>query len=332
MSTKNRAIVLASRPRGAVTPQNFRIVDTELSEIGPGELLVRNHYLSLDPYMRGRMDDAKSYAASQALDEVMIGGTAGEVVESRNPNFAVGDRVIGMFGWQLYGKSDGRGLRRVDTARVPLSAYLGCVGMPGVTGWYGLNRIIAPRAGETVVVSAASGAVGSVVGQLAKMKGCRVVGVAGGEHKCRIVTDEYGFDACVDYKAGRLREDLRAATPHGVDGYFENVGGETLDAVLRRMNAFGRIAVCGLIAGYDGAAMPVNHFSSVLVNRLRIEGFIVSEHMDVWPAALEELGALVADGRLKYRETIAQGLDSAPDAFIGLLQGRNVGKQLVGLL
>ncbi len=332
MSTKNRAIVLASRPRGAVTPQNFRIVDTELSEIGPGELLVRNHYLSLDPYMRGRMDDAKSYAASQALDEVMIGGTAGEVVESRNPNFAVGDRVIGMFGWQLYGKSDGRGLRRVDTARVPLSAYLGCVGMPGVTGWYGLNRIIAPRAGETVVVSAASGAVGSVVGQLAKMKGCRVVGVAGGEHKCRIVTDEYGFDACVDYKAGRLREDLRAATPHGVDGYFENVGGETLDAVLRRMNAFGRIAVCGLIAGYDGAAMPVNHFSSVLVNRLRIEGFIVSEHMDVWPAALEELGALVADGRLKYRETVAQGLDSAPDAFIGLLQGRNVGKQLVGLL
>jgi NADPH-dependent curcumin reductase CurA len=332
MSTKNRAIVLASRPRGAVTPQNFRIVDTELSEIGPGELLVRNHYLSLDPYMRGRMDDAKSYAASQALDEVMIGGTAGEVVESRNPNFAVGDRVIGMFGWQLYGKSDGRGLRRVDTARVPLSAYLGCVGMPGVTGWYGLNRIIAPRAGETVVVSAASGAVGSVVGQLAKMKGCRVVGVAGGEHKCRIVTDEYGFDACVDYKAGRLRDDLRAATPHGVDGYFENVGGETLDAVLRRMNAFGRIAVCGLIAGYDGAAMPVNHFSSVLVNRLRIEGFIVSEHMDVWPAALEELGALVADGRLKYRETVAQGLDSAPDAFIGLLQGRNVGKQLVGLL
>ena len=332
MSTKNRAIVLASRPRGAVTPQNFRIVDTELSEIGPGELLVRNHYLSLDPYMRGRMDDAKSYAASQALDEVMIGGTAGEVVESRNPKFAVGDRVIGMFGWQLYGKSDGRGLRRVDTARVPLSAYLGCVGMPGVTGWYGLNRIIAPRAGETVVVSAASGAVGSVVGQLAKMKGCRVVGVAGGEHKCRIVTDEYGFDACVDYKAGRLRDDLRAATPHGVDGYFENVGGETLDAVLRRMNAFGRIAVCGLIAGYDGAAMPVNHFSSVLVNRLRIEGFIVSEHMDVWPAALEELGALVADGRLKYRETIAQGLDSAPDAFIGLLQGRNVGKQLVGLL
>ena len=332
MSTKNRAIVLASRPRGAVTPQNFRIVDTELSEIGPGELLVRNHYLSLDPYMRGRMDDAKSYAASQALDEVMIGGTAGEVVESRNPKFAVGDRVIGMFGWQLYGKSDGRGLRRVDTARVPLSAYLGCVGMPGVTGWYGLNRIIAPRAGETVVVSAASGAVGSVVGQLAKMKGCRVVGVAGGEHKCRIVTEEYGFDACIDYKGGRLRDDLRAATPHGVDGYFENVGGETLDAVLRRMNAFGRIAVCGLIAGYDGAAMPVNHFSSVLVNRLRIEGFIVSEHMDVWPAALEELGALVADGRLKYRETVAQGLDSAPDAFIGLLQGRNVGKQLVGLL
>jgi NADPH-dependent curcumin reductase CurA len=330
-SVKNRQILLASRPKGEVTPANFRLVEAALPEVGPGEVLVRNRFLSLDPYMRGRMDDAKSYAASQALDEVMIGGTAGEVIESRNPKFAVGDAVIGMLGWQLYGKSDGRLLSKVDTARVPLSAYLGCVGMPGVTAWYGLNRIVAPKAGETVVVSAASGAVGSVVGQLARRKGCRVVGVAGGESKCRIVTGEYGFDACVDYKAGRLYEDLRAATPDGIDGCFENVGGEVFDAVLRRMNAFGRIAVCGLIAGYDGKAMPVHNFRSVLVNRLRIEGFIVSEHMDVWPEALRELGALVAAGELKYRETIAQGLESAPEAFMGLLKGRNVGKQLVKL-
>ncbi|RPH58430.1 MAG: NADP-dependent oxidoreductase, partial [Burkholderiales bacterium] len=210
--------------------------------------------------------------------------------------------------------------------------YLGCVGMPGVTGWYGLNRIIAPKAGETVVVSAASGAVGSVVGQLARRKGCRVVGVAGGGQKCRIVTDEFGFDACVDYKAGNLYADLRAATPDGIDGYFDNVGGETLDAVLRRMNAFGRVAVCGLISAYDGKAMPLHNFRSVLVNRLRIEGFIVSEHMDAWPEALRELGQLAATGELKYRETIAQGLDAAPEAFIGLLKGRNVGKQLVKLI
>jgi len=220
-------------------------------------VLVRNRFLSLDPYMRGRMDDAKSYAAPQKLDETMVGGTAGEVVESRNPRFAIGDAVVGMLGWQLYGVSDGSGLTKVDTSRIPLSAYLGSVGMPGVTAWYGLNRIIAPKAGETIVVSAASGAVGSVVGQLAKAAGCRAVGIAGGPQKCAIVTDEYGFDACVDYKAGRLYEDLRAATPDGVDGLFENVGGEPLDATLRRMNAFGRVAVCGLISGYSGQPMPV---------------------------------------------------------------------------
>jgi len=332
MTEKNLQILLASRPKGEVVPENFRLVEAPIPEVGAGEVLVRNHFLSLDPYMRGRMDDAKSYAASQPLDEVMIGGTAGEVVESRHPKFAVGDRVIGMLGWQLYGKSDGSTIRKADTTRVPLSAYLGAVGMPGITAWYGLNRIVAPKEGETVVVSAASGAVGSVVGQLAKRKGCRVVGVAGGAQKCAIVVDEYGFDACVDYKAGQLYADLRAATPGGIDGYFDNVGGQTLDAVLRRMNAFGRIAICGLISGYDGQAMPLQNFRSVLVNRLRVEGFIVSEHMELWPEALRELGALVAAGELKYRETIAQGLDSAPQAFIGLLKGRNVGKQLVKLV
>lgn len=331
MTALNRRILLARRPQGLASPEDFRLDEAPVPPLADGQVLVRNHFLSLDPYMRGRMDDAKSYAAAQALDEVMIGGTAGEVVESRNPGFAAGDHVVGMLGWQLYGVSDGRSLMKVDTSRIPLSAYLGAVGMPGVTAWYGLNRIIVPKPGETIVVSAASGAVGSVVGQLAKRAGCRVVGIAGGPLKCGIVTDEYGFDACVDYKAGRLYDDLRAATPDGVDGLFENVGGEVLDAVLRRMNAFGRVAVCGLISGYSGQPMPMTQFRSVLVNRLRVEGFIVSEHMDVWPTALRELGALVAGSQLRYRETVAQGLEQAPEAFIGLLAGRNVGKQLVRL-
>lgn len=331
MTRTNQQILLVRRPKGAVSPDDFRLIDVPLPEIVDGQVLVRNRFLSLDPYMRGRMDEAKSYAAAHELDTLMVGATAGEVIESRNPRFAVGDPVIGMSGWQLYDLSDGSGLRKVDTSRVPLSAYLGVVGMPGVTAWYGLNRIIAPKSGETLVVSSASGAVGSVVGQLAKAAGCRVVGIAGGARKCAIVTDEYGFDACVDYKAGRLNEDLAAATPDGVDALFENVGGEPLDATLRRMNAFGRIAVCGLIAGYSGQPIPVTQFRSVLVNRLRIEGFIVAEHMDVWPTALRELAQRVADGSLRYRETIAQGLQNAPQAFIGLLVGRNIGKQLVAL-
>ncbi len=327
--TMNKQWLLASRPQGEASAENFRLVETPVPEIGDGEVLVRNHYLSLDPYMRGRMNDAKSYAAPQALDAVMQGGTAGEVVASRNPAFAVGDKVVGFFGWQQYGKSNGAGLNKVDTTHVPLSAYLGVVGMPGVTAWVGLNRIIGPKAGETVVVTAASGAVGATVGQLAKAKGCRVVGIAGGPDKCRIVTEEFGFDACVDYKAGRLREDLKAAVPNGIDGVFENVGGEIFDLLLGRMNAFGRIAVCGLISGYNGEPIPVNNFRSVLTNRLKVQGFIVSEFPDAWPPALAELGALVASGRMKYRETVAQGIESAPEAFLGLLKGRNLGKQLV---
>ena len=330
--TMNKQWLLASRPSGEASVANFRLVETPVPEIGDGEVLVRNHYLSLDPYMRGRMDDAKSYAPPQALDAVMQGRTVGEVVASRNPAFAVGDRVLGMFGWQQYGKSDGAALHKVDTTQVPLSAYLGVVGMPGVTAWVGLNRIIDPKPGETVVVSAASGAVGAAVGQLAKLKGCRAVGIAGGPQKCRVVVEEFGFDACVDYKAGRLSEDLKAATPDGVDGLFENVGGEVMDAVLARMNPFGRVAVCGLISGYDGAPTPVLNFRSILSNRLKVQGFIVSEHMDLWPQALQELGTLVATGTMKYRETIAQGIEAAPEAFLGLLKGRNFGKQLVKLV
>lgn len=336
MSDTYKRIVLASRPSGAVSPDNFRLEQVPVPELADGQVLVRNHYLSLDPYMRGRMNEGKSYATPQPLNEVMIGGTVGEVVASRNPKYAVGDKVLGMFGWQEMGVSDGSGMQKVDTSKIPLSAYLGAVGMPGVTAWYGLNRIIAPKAGETVVVSAASGAVGSVVGQLAKMAGCRAVGIAGGKEKCDYVVNELGFDACVDYKAASdpkaLYTMLKEATPQGIDGYFENVGGEILDAVLSRMNAFGRIAVCGMIAGYDGEPLPLKNPQLILVSRLKIEGFIVSEHMDVWPQALSELGGAVAQGKLKFRESIAQGLESAPEAFMGLLKGKNFGKQLVKLI
>lgn len=332
MTQTNRQILLVSRPTGAASVDNFRLVQTPLAPLEDGQVRVRNHYLSLDPYMRGRMSDAKSYAAPQALNEVMIGGTVGEVVESRNPKFKPGDKVVGMGGWQEFGTSDGTDLHVVDTTHVPLSAYLGPVGMPGVTAWYGLGRIIAPKAGETVVVSAASGAVGSVVGQLAKRAGARAVGIAGGEEKCRYVVETLGFDACVDYKAGNLYQDLKAATPNGIDGCFENVGGEVLDTTLSRMNAFGRIALCGMIAGYDGQPAPITHPTSILRQRLLMQGFIVTEHLDLWPQALKELGTLVAQKQLVYRETVADGLDNAPAAFLGMLKGQNFGKQLVKLI
>jgi NADPH-dependent curcumin reductase len=337
--TVNHQLLLSSRPEGEPTPANFRLVEAPLPDLQDGQVLVRHHYLSLDPYMRGRMNDSKSYAASQPLDAVMIGGTAGEVVASKNANFKPGDKVVGMGGWQEYAvvEASQRGvLQKVDTAHIPLSAYLGAVGMPGVTAWYGLTQIIAPKAGETMVVSAASGAVGGAFGQLAKVRGCRAVGLAGGPDKCRYVTEELGFDECIDYKAHpemkSLLRALKDACPDGIDGYFENVGGMILDAVMLRTNAFARIAMCGMIAGYNGAPMPMVNPALILVNRLKLEGFIVSEHMQLWPEALKELGTLVATRKLKYRETVAQGLASAPEAFIGLLKGRNFGKQLVKLV
>jgi NADPH-dependent curcumin reductase len=336
--TTNTRIVLASRPEGEPTPANFRLENTEVPPLIEGQVLVRNHYLSLDPYMRGRMNEGKSYAQPQPLDEVMIGGTVGEVVESRHPQYAAGDSVVGMGGWQTHCVVDANQpglMRKVDTRNVPLPAYLGAVGMPGVTAWVGLTQIIAPKAGETMVVSAASGAVGSAVGQLAKARGCRVVGIAGGPDKCGYVTDELGFDACIDYKAHAdvksLGKALKETAPDGIDGYFENVGGMILDAVMLRMNAFGRIAFCGMISGYNGEPIPMSHPQLILVSRLKLQGFIVSEHMNLWPEALKELGTMVATGKLKYRESIAEGLAAAPEAFIGLLKGRNFGKQLVKL-
>jgi NADPH-dependent curcumin reductase CurA len=325
-------IVLASRPQGHVSTDNFRLETVPVPNVAEGQVLVRNHFLSLDPYMRMRMEDVKSYAAPQALNAVMVGGTAGEVVASKNPKFQVGDKVVGMFGWAEMGLSDGAGLKKVDTAHIPLSAYLGAVGMPGMTAWYGLTQIIAPKAGETVVVSAASGAVGSVVGQLAKARGCRAVGIAGGPEKCAYVVDELGFDACVDYKAGNLKADLAAATPNGIDGVFENVGGDILDACVARMNPFGRIALCGLIAGYEGEPMVLNNLRTLLTMRLTLRGFIVSEHPELWPQGLSELGQMAATGKLKFRESVAEGLASAPQAFLGMLKGKNFGKQLVKLI
>jgi hypothetical protein len=282
--------------------------------------------------MRGRMNDGKSYVPPVALGAVMCGEVVGEVIASRNPKFVAGDTVHGDLGWQLFAVSSGKGLRKVD-ARVPLTANLSVVGMPGATAWKGLVDIGEPKPGETVVVSAAAGAVGSIVGQIAKIKGCRAVGIAGGADKCRYVVDELGFDACIDYKSGNLREELKAATPDGVDIYFDNVGGEILDAVLARMNPFSRLPLCGMISQYN-ATEPygVKNFRSILVNRIRVQGFIVFDDQSKLRAALADLAQWVAEGRLRWHETIAEGIDSAPEAFIGMLRGQNLGKQLVKLI
>ena len=335
----NQQVLLDNRPQGEATVDNFKLVTTDTPALTENQVLVRHHFLSLDPYMRGRMNDSKSYAASQPLGEVMIGGTVGEVVESKHPKFQAGDKVVGMGGWQQYSVVDAAqpgALRKVDTTHVPLSYYLGAVGMPGVTAWYGLVKIINPKPGDTVVVSAATGAVGSAFAALAKARGCHTVGIAGGPEKCKYAVEELGFDACIDYKLHKdmysLAKALKEVCPKGIDGYFENVGGMVLDAVLLRMNAFGRIAVCGMIAGYDGQPLPLTNPALILVNRLKIEGFIVSEHMEVWPEALTELGTLVATGKLRPRETVAEGLAAAPEAFMGLLKGKNFGKQLVKLI
>ena len=335
----NQKILLDNRPQGVAVASNFKSVTSETPALQEGQVLVRHHFLSLDPYMRGRMNDAKNYVAPQPLGRVMQGGTVGEVVESRSPKFQPGDKVIGMGGWQQYSVVDAAqpgALRKVDTTHVPLSHYLGAVGMPGVTAWYGLVKIIEPQAGQTVVVSAATGAVGSAFAALAKARGCRAIGIAGGAEKCRYAVEELGFDACVDYKLHQDAASLSAALSQlchgGIDGYFENVGGMVLNAVLPLMNDFGRIAVCGMIAGYDGQPTPISQPAFILRSRLKVQGFIVSEHPEVWPQALKELGELVGAGKLRPRESVAQGLEAAPEAFLGLLKGKNFGKQVVKLI
>jgi NADPH-dependent curcumin reductase len=325
----NRRVVLASRPAGWVSEDNFRIEAAPLPQPAEGEVLVKNLWLSLDPYMRGRMSEAKSYVKGVDLGEVMVGQTVGEVVESKNAAFKKGDKVLTQTGWQLYAAA--KEVFKVHDG-VPLSYYLGVLGMPGMTAYFGLKEIGQPKPGETVVVSAASGAVGSVVGQLAKIWGCRAVGIAGGKEKCGYVSRELGFDACLDYKAGSLREALKEAAPKGVDVYFDNVGGEILDTALARMNLFGRIIVCGSISDYN-ATEPYRprNLRAILVNRLKVQGMIVFDWKERYGEALKALAGYLAAGKLKTRESIVEGLDNAPRGLIGLLKGENFGKQLVRL-
>jgi NADPH-dependent curcumin reductase CurA len=330
--TQNKAWTLASFPAGPVTEQNFKLVESPAPAPREGEVLVKNLWLSLDPYMRGRISQQKSYVKGVEIGEVMVGQTAGEVIESKHAGFKPGDKVLAQLGWQLYGCAKGEDVAKVDANRAPLSCYLGVLGMPGMTAYFGLNEIGQPKKGETVVISAASGAVGSVVGQLARIAGCRAVGIAGGAQKCGYVVNELGFDACIDYKAGNLYRDLKEACPKGADVYFENVGGETLDTMLRLMNPFSRIVVCGLISDYN-ATEPygVKMFRSILVNRIKVQGMIVFDWRDRYGEALKALAGHLAAGRLKYRESVLAGIENAPQGLIGLLKGQNFGKQLVKL-
>ena len=335
-TTMNRRVLLKSRPVGEPKPSDFEIAEAPIPRPGDGEVLVRTIWLSLDPYMRGRMNDVKSYSAPVELGGVMTAGTVGEVLESRHAGFRPGDFVLSYGGWQTHhiaraGAQPGPfGPLKLDPKAAPISTALGVLGMPGMTAYVGLYDIGQPKAGETVVVSAAAGAVGSVVGQLARLRGCRAVGVAGSQDKCDYVVKELGFDACVSHRSPDLFATLKEACPKGIDVYFDNVGGDVLKAVLRLVNPFARIPLCGLISQYNAVEPPPGpNMGLVLVNRVMIRGFIVSDHADRLPAFLADCGRWVAEGRLKYREDIVDGLDNAPRAFIGLLQGKNLGKLLV---
>jgi hypothetical protein len=326
----NRQILLKSRPEGAPSLDNFELTESPVREPGEGEVLTRTLYLSLDPYMRGRMSAAKSYAKPAEVGQPMVGGTVGEIVASRNPKYAVGDIVLGYGGWQEYALSTGAGLRKLDPAVAPASTALGVLGMPGMTAYVGLLEIGQPKPGETIVVAAASGAVGSVVGQIGKITGCRTVGIAGGAEKCRFVTEELGFDACVDHRAPDFAKQLEAACPNGIDIYFENVGGAVQQTVWPLLNDFARIPVCGLIAQYNATRpMPGPDMFSVLRKRLLLRGFIVWDFAAKEADFLRDVSEWIRTGRLKYREDIVDGLENAPAAFLGLLQGKNFGKMLV---
>ena len=334
--TLQRAIVLNSRPVGAPTPDNFRLRENPLPTPAEGELLLRTLYLSLDPYMRGRMSDAKSYADPVAVGDVMVGGTVSRVEVSRHPDFKQGDLVLGFSGWQDHALSDGVGLSKLDPQMKTPSLALGVLGMPGFTAYMGLLDIGQPKAGETVVVAAASGAVGSVVGQIAKLEGCRSVGIAGGPEKCRYVVEELGFDACIDHHAADFAAALAVACPKGIDVYFENVGGAVFDAVLPLLNAAARVPVCGLVANYNDTALPAGPdrlgllMSTILTRRIRMQGFIIFEdYGHRYGEFLQRMSAWVQAGKIRFREDLVDGLDQAPQAFIGLLKGANFGKLVV---
>ncbi|XYH95645.1 NADP-dependent oxidoreductase [Sorangium sp. So ce1128] len=332
---RNRKIILAARPDGEPKVSDFQLIEEELPEPGEGRALLRTLYLSLDPYMRGRMNAAKSYAPPVEIGDVMVGGAVSEVLRSSVAGLSPGDIVEGRTGWQAYAVTDGNGLRKVDPALAPVSTALGVLGMPGMTAYTGLLNLGQPKPGETVVVAAASGAVGSVVGQIAKIKGCRAVGVAGGQRKCDHVVNELGFDACVDHRSPDLAERLKEACPGGIDVYFENVGGAVFEAALPLLNPFARVPVCGLIAHYNDTAPPPGPdrlpglMRQVLSKRLMFRGFIVSDFAEQSPEFLQETSRWIREGRIKYREDIVEGLDRAPEAFIGLLKGENFGKLIV---
>ena len=341
MTDQMQCITLAQRPVGAPKDEDFKLETRAVPTPGDGEVLVRVHYMSLDPYMRGRMNDAKSYADPVPIGGIMEGGGAGEVLASNDPNFAPGDMVFGMFGWSTHGVQPGNMLRKLDP-RVPITTSLGVLGMPGFTGWYGLTELGKPKAGETLVVAAATGPVGQMVGQIAKARGLRTVAIAGGADKCKLATEKFGFDAAVDHRAyddaSSLRKALATECPDGIDIYFENVGGKVFEAVLPLMNRFGRIPVCGMISGYNATGLPDGpdrfplFWSTVLVKHLTASGFIISNHFDLFPAFLNEVVPMLADGRVAYLEDIAEGLENAPRTFMGLLEGKNVGKQIVKLI
>ncbi|MDB5592280.1 MAG: NADP-dependent oxidoreductase [Enterovirga sp.] len=334
-STENRRVVLASRPEGEPRPENFRLETVPRPEPGDGQVLLRTLWLSLDPYMRGRMSEAKSYAKPVPVGGPMEGGTVSEVVLSRSDRFRPGDVVLAHGGWQDYAVADARGLRQLDPEAAPIQTALGILGMPGMTAYTGLANIGQPKAGETLVVSAASGAVGSAVGQIGRIRGCRTVGVAGGPEKCRYLIEELGFDAAIDHRAPDLPERLREACPNGIDIYFENVGGEVWTAVFPLLNDFARVPVCGRIAHYSDTAPPpgpdrtVQLMAAILTRRLRLQGFIVSDFAAQQGDFLREMAGWIRDGQVRYREDVVEGLERAPEAFMGLLKGRNFGKLLV---
>lgn len=329
-----REIRLGARPDGMPKESDFELVETPIAEPADGEILVRNVYMSVDPYMRGRMNDVRSYVPPFAIGETLQGGAVGQVVLSRSSRFSVGDCVSGMLGWREYYLSDGSGLGAVDPRLAPLSAYLGALGMPGLTAYVGLLDLGQPKQGETVFVSTAAGAVGSLVGQLAKLRGCRAVGSTGSEEKVRILLDEFGFDEAFDYKKEEMGAALDRTCPDGIDVYFENVGGEHLAAVLPRMRPFGRIPVCGMISQYNTAPehLPAGpNLVPLLINRVTMRGFMVSDHFDRLNDFLRDMSGWLSDGKIRTKETVVEGIESAPRAFIGLLEGRNIGKMLVKL-
>ncbi len=334
-TTINRRITLAARPEGVPKKSDFQLIETQIPTPGNSELLLQSIYLSLDPYMRGRMNDTKSYAKPVAIGDVMEGGVVAKVVASNNAGFTEGDIVFGYLGWQEYALSDGKGLRKLDPSQAPVSTALGILGMPGMTAYTGLANIGKPKSGEVLVVAAASGAVGSAVGQIAKIKGCRVVGVAGGREKCAFVTDELGFDACIDHRDPQFAEKLEHACPDGVDVYWENVGGQVFEAVLPLFNPFARMPVCGLIAHYNATSLPDGPnktpllMRSVLTNRLHIQGFIVWDYAAQQNEFETAMSGWIGNGKVKYREDFVDGLENAPEAFIGLLEGKNFGKLVI---